>query len=247
MALDTAVRIGGVSKNFGELRVLDDVTLELARGEVVVLVGPSGSGKSTLCRCINGLETVDSGQILVGGVALPESGAALARTRSRVGFIFQQFNLFPHLSVLDNVTLAPRLVKQTPRPQAEAQARELLERVGLGDKADARPSTLSGGQQQRVAIARALAMEPEVLLFDEPTSSLDPETTHEVTEVMEQLAVAGTTMLIVTHEMGFARRTADRVAFMDSGRIVEIAPPAEFFDAPRSERAQIFLSRVLPH
>lgn len=241
------VRLVDATKSFGDLRVLDGVSLDLERGEAVVLIGPSGSGKSTLCRCINGLEVLDGGHVEIAGALLPDGGTALAETRSRVGFIFQQFNLFPHLSVLDNITLAPVRVGRLARAAATGRAYELLDRVGLADKADARPATLSGGQQQRIAIARALAMEPDVLLFDEPTSALDPETTHEVTEVMEQLAAAGTTMLVVTHEMGFARRAADRVAFMDAGRIVEIAPPAEFFSQPRSERARLFLSHVLPH
>ncbi|SHN46329.1 amino acid ABC transporter ATP-binding protein [Cryptosporangium aurantiacum] len=241
------VRVSGATKTFGPLRVLDRVDLELHSGEVVVLIGPSGSGKSTFCRCVNGLERLDAGTVEISGDRLSESGPGLAAVRRRVGFIFQQFNLFPHLSVLDNVTLAPRLVNRVPRADAEDAARGLLVRVGLADKAGARPGQLSGGQQQRVAIARALAMEPDVLLFDEPTSALDPQTTYEVVDVMEELATAGTTMLVVTHEMGFARRAADRVAFMDGGRIVEVAPPAEFFAAPTSERARTFLSHVLPH
>lgn len=244
---ETVVRLVDATKDFGDLRVLDGVSLELGRGEVVVLIGPSGSGKSTLCRCMNGLELLDAGRVEISGEPLPDGGVALAGMRSRVGFIFQQFNLFPHLSVLENIVLAPVRVRGLSRADAIANAHEMLTRVGLADKADARPVTLSGGQQQRVAIARALAMEPDVLLFDEPTSALDPETTHEVIEVMEQLAAAGTTMLVVTHEMGFAKRAAHRVAFMDGGRIVEIAPPDEFFSRPRSDRARLFLSHVLSH
>jgi glutamate transport system ATP-binding protein len=236
-----------IVKRFGEHTVLDRVSLDVLPGEVIVVVGPSGSGKSTLCRCINALETIDDGTITVDGEPLPADGMALAALRARLGMVFQQFNLFPHLSVLENVTLAPRLVHRVPRAEAEVRGRRLLDRVGLAAKANARPASLSGGQQQRVAIARALAMEPTVLLFDEPTSALDPETIHEVLDVMSDLAADGTTMVVVTHEMGFARRAADRVVFMADGRIVEESSPEAFFSAPASDRAREFLSRVLSH
>ncbi|WP_405953055.1 amino acid ABC transporter ATP-binding protein [Streptomyces prunicolor] len=236
-----------VNKHFGENHVLRDIDLDIHSGEVVVLLGASGSGKSTLCRCVNRLETVDSGVISLAGVPLPDEGGELARLRARVGMVFQSFNLFGHLSVLDNITLAPIRVRGLSRREADERARQLLDRVGLGDKADARPAQLSGGQQQRVAIARALAMDPQVLLFDEPTSALDPETVGEVLDVMAALAVDGMTMLVVTHEMGFARRVADRVVFLDEGRVHETATPDEFFDAPRTERAREFLSKVLSH
>ncbi|KPI09166.1 Phosphonate-transporting ATPase [Actinobacteria bacterium OK074] len=241
------IRLEKVNKYFGENHVLCDVDLDVHAGEVVVLLGASGSGKSTLCRCVNRLETVDSGRITLGGVPLPDEGRELARLRARVGMVFQSFNLFPHRTVLDNLTLAPVRVRGVPREQAAGRARELLERVGLADKADAHPAQLSGGQQQRVAIARALAMDPEVLLFDEPTSALDPEMVGEVLDVMASLAADGMTMLVVTHEMGFARRVADRVVFLDEGRVQEIATPAEFFDNPRTPRARAFLSKVLQH
>lgn len=241
------IEIDRIVKRFGEHTVLDEVSLQVAPGEVVVVVGPSGSGKSTLCRCINGLETIDAGSITVSGKPLPTEGKELTALRAKLGMVFQQFNLFPHLSVLENVTLAPRLVAARRVPDATALGLRLLERVGLADKAHARPAALSGGQQQRVAIARALAMEPAVLLFDEPTSALDPETIHEVLDVMAGLAADGTTMLVVTHEMGFARRAADRVVFMADGRIVEESAPEAFFGAPSSARAREFLSRILPH
>ncbi|WP_407702736.1 amino acid ABC transporter ATP-binding protein [Streptomyces xylophagus] len=236
-----------VNKHFGENHVLRDIDLDIHTGEVVVLLGASGSGKSTLCRCVNRLETVDSGLISLAGVPLPDEGGELARLRARVGMVFQSFNLFGHLSVLDNITLAPTRVRGLSRHEAAERARQLLDRVGLADKADARPVQLSGGQQQRVAIARALAMDPQVLLFDEPTSALDPETVGEVLDVMAGLAADGMTMLVVTHEMGFARRVADRVVFLDEGRVRETATPDEFFDAPRTERAREFLSKVLSH
>jgi glutamate transport system ATP-binding protein len=236
-----------VCKSFGRHQVLHDVDLTVGRGEVVVIIGPSGAGKSTLCRCINRLETIGSGTITVDGVPLPAEGRALARLRAQVGMVFQTFNLFSHRTVLDNITLAPVKVRGVPRARAEATARELLDRVGIGDKADALPAELSSGQQQRAAIARALAMEPKALLFDEPTSALDPEMINEVLDVMRGLAAAGMTMVVVTHEMGFARTVANRVVFMDGGRIVETAPPAEFFASPRSERARDFLGKVLSH
>jgi glutamate transport system ATP-binding protein len=236
-----------VDKHFGELHVLKDIRLTVNRGEVVVVIGPSGSGKSTLCRAINRLETIDSGTITIDGVELPEEGAALARLRADVGMVFQQFNLFAHKTVLENVTLAPMRVRKRSRREAEAKAMELLERVGVANQAKKLPAQLSGGQQQRVAIARSLAMNPKLILMDEPTSALDPEMINEVLDVMVGLARDGMTMIVVTHEMGFARKAADRVVFMADGALVEQAPPAEFFDHPRSERAKDFLSKVLAH
>ncbi|ERK70774.1 glutamate ABC transporter, ATP-binding protein GluA [Leifsonia aquatica ATCC 14665] len=241
------VSLRRVEKHFGDLHVLKTIDLDVAPREVVVVVGPSGSGKSTLCRSINRLETIDSGEILVDGEALPEEGAALARLRAEVGMVFQSFNLFAHRTVLDNVALAPMKVRGMKKAAAERQALELLDRVGIADKAHSHPAQLSGGQQQRAAIARALAMQPKVMLFDEPTSALDPEMVGEVLDVMTSLARDGMTMIVVTHEMGFARRAADRVVFMDRGQIVEQATPAAFFDAPRSERAKSFLASVLSH
>jgi glutamate transport system ATP-binding protein len=241
------VRVSGVTKRFGSFEALRGVDLDIQAGEVVVLIGASGSGKSTLCRCINRLETTTSGTITVDGVPLPEEGRALARLRADVGMVFQSFNLFGHRSVLDNVTLGPIRVRGVPRTEARDRARRLLERVGVGDKENSHPAQLSGGQQQRVAIARALAMEPKVMLFDEPTSALDPEMIKEVLDVMTELARDGMTMLVVTHEMGFARRAADRVVFMDEGQIVETGRPAEFFDNPKTERARGFLSKILSH
>jgi glutamate transport system ATP-binding protein len=241
------VRLAKVTKSFGDLVVLRDIDLDVHAGEVVVLLGASGSGKSTLCRCVNRLETVDSGQITVDGVPLPAEGRELARLRAEVGMVFQSFNLFGHKTALDNVTLAPVKVRGVPRRQAEERGRELLARVGLADKAGAYPAELSGGQQQRVAIARALAMGPKVLLFDEPTSALDPEMIKEVLDVMVELAAEGMTMLVVTHEMGFARRAADRVVFLDRGRILETGTPDEFFDDPKTDRARDFLSKILSH
>jgi glutamate transport system ATP-binding protein len=234
-----------VNKHFGPLHVLVDIDLEIQRGEVVVVLGPSGSGKSTLCRTINRLETIDSGRILLDGVPLPEEGKALAKLRSDVGMVFQSFNLFAHKTILDNVTLGPVKVRRQPRKEAEERARELLERVGIAAQADKLPAQLSGGQQQRVAIARALAMSPKVMLFDEPTSALDPEMINEVLDVMKGLARDGMTMVVVTHEMGFARHSANRVVFMDGGRIIEQAPPDEFFARPATERAKDFLSKIL--
>jgi glutamate transport system ATP-binding protein len=241
------VRLSGVNKWFGDLHVLQDIDLEIARGEVVVVIGPSGSGKSTLCRTINRLESIGSGEITIDGVRLPEEGKELARLRSDVGMVFQSFNLFAHKTVLENVTLGPIKVRKQSKADAEKRARELLDRVGVGAQADKVPAQLSGGQQQRVAIARALAMDPKVMLFDEPTSALDPEMINEVLEVMIGLAHDGMTMAVVTHEMGFARRAANRVVFMDGGRIVESATPEEFFTNPRSDRAKDFLSKILNH
>jgi glutamate transport system ATP-binding protein len=241
------VVLQGVNKHFGALHVLKDIDLSVARGEVVVVIGPSGSGKSTLCRTINRLETIDSGTITVDGQPLPAEGKQLAQLRSRVGMVFQSFNLFAHKTVLQNVTLGPIKVKGTKRADAEARGRELLERVGISAQADKYPAQMSGGQQQRVAIARALAMDPMVMLFDEPTSALDPEMINEVLDVMTTLARDGMTMVVVTHEMGFARRAADRVVFMDEGRIVEQATPEQFFTNAQSPRAQDFLSKILSH
>lgn len=241
------VSISGVNKHFGDLHALKDIDLTVGDGEVVVLIGPSGSGKSTLCRTINRLETVDSGSIIVNGKPLPEEGRALAHLRADVGMVFQHFNLFAHLTVLQNITLGPIKVRRTPKAKAEARGRQLLERVGLSEKADAFPSQLSGGQQQRVAIARGLAMDPKLMMFDEPTSALDPEMINEVLDVMQDLAREGMTMVVVTHEMGFARRAANRVVFMAEGQIVETATPDEFFDNPQTERAQDFLSKVMSH
>ena len=236
-----------VNKHFGELHVLQDVDLQVEAGEVVVVLGPSGSGKSTLCRTINRLEPIDSGTILLDGRPLPSEGRELARLRSDVGMVFQQFNLFAHMSVLDNVTLGPIKVRDLARRDAERRARELLARVGVEDQAAKLPAQLSGGQQQRVAIARALAMDPKLILFDEPTSALDPEMITEVLDVMRDLADAGMTMVVISHEMGFARSAANRVVFMDQGRLLEQAPPEQFFASPTSGRAKEFLSKVLNH
>jgi glutamate transport system ATP-binding protein len=241
------VSLRGVNKHFGALHVLQDIDLDIAQGEVVVLIGPSGSGKSTLCRTINRLETIDSGTIEVDGRPLPAEGRELARLRSQVGMVFQSFNLFAHKTVLQNVVLAQVKVGRVPKAEAEKTARELLERVGVGAQADKFPAQLSGGQQQRVAIARALAMNPKVMLFDEPTSALDPEMVNEVLEVMRSLAAKGMTMVVVTHEMGFARSAANRVLFMADGRIIEQNTPEAFFTAPRSDRAKDFLSKILHH
>ncbi|MFJ8442215.1 amino acid ABC transporter ATP-binding protein [Kitasatospora griseola] len=246
---DTAplVALRGVNKHYGALHVLQDIDLEIAQGEVVVLIGPSGSGKSTLCRTINRLETIDSGTIEVDGKPLPAEGRELAKLRAQVGMVFQSFNLFSHKTVLENVVLAQVKVGKVAKAEAEKTARELLERVGVGAQADKYPSQLSGGQQQRVAIARALAMNPKVMLFDEPTSALDPEMVNEVLEVMRSLAARGMTMVVVTHEMGFARSAANRVLFMADGRIVEENTPDAFFTAPRTDRAKDFLSKILQH
>ena len=236
-----------VNKWFGKLHVLKEIDLRIERGEVVVVCGPSGSGKSTLIRCINGLEAIRSGEIVVDGKRLSEPSLDLRALRAEIGFVFQQFNLYPHLSVMDNITLGPIKVRKLAREEAEKNAAQLLERVGIPDKAGAFPASLSGGQQQRVAIARALAMQPKIMLFDEPTSALDPEMINEVLEVMTDLARDGMTMAVVTHEMGFARRVARRVIFMDEGRIVEEGEPESFFAEPKSERAQQFLSKILSH
>jgi glutamate transport system ATP-binding protein len=236
-----------VNKHFGSLHVLVDIDLEIERGEVVVVLGPSGSGKSTLCRAINRLETIDSGRILLDGVPLPAEGKELAKLRSDVGMVFQSFNLFAHKTVLQNVMLGPVQVRHQPKAEAEKRARALLDRVGIAAQADKLPAHLSGGQQQRAAIARALAMDPKVILFDEPTSALDPEMINEVLDVMKELANDGMTMVVVTHEMGFAKASANRVVFMDEGRLVEQAPPAEFFANPKSDRARDFLSKILTH
>ncbi|HET6353869.1 amino acid ABC transporter ATP-binding protein [Streptomyces sp. NBC_00322] len=241
------VVLSNVNKHFGALHVLQDIDLTIARGEVVVVIGPSGSGKSTLCRTINRLETIDSGAISIDGKPLPAEGKQLARLRADVGMVFQSFNLFAHKTVLENVMLGQLKVRKADRKAAEDKARSLLDRVGVGSQADKYPAQLSGGQQQRVAIARALAMGPKVMLFDEPTSALDPEMINEVLEVMQQLARDGMTMVVVTHEMGFARSAANRVVFMADGRIVEEATPDEFFSNPRSDRAKDFLSKILHH
>ncbi len=247
MGNDALVVVEEVNKSFGDLHVLRDVDLTVERGEVVIVIGPSGSGKSTLCRCINRLEPIDSGRIAIDGVPLPEEGKALARLRADVGMVFQSFNLFAHKTVLDNVTLGPIKVRKLSKAQARERAMDLLERVGIAEKAQVYPAELSGGQQQRAAIARALAMEPKVMLFDEPTSALDPEMIKEVLDVMLELAQEGTTMIVVTHEMGFARSAANKVVFMDEGRIVETARPDRFFSAPETARAQDFLSKILNH
>jgi glutamate transport system ATP-binding protein len=241
------VSLQGVEKHFGDLHVLKNINLDLQRGEVVVILGPSGSGKSTLCRTINRLETIDAGTITIDGVPLPAEGRELARLRSDVGMVFQSFNLFAHKTILENVTLAPIKVRKTPREQAREEGLALLDRVGIADQADKYPAQLSGGQQQRAAIARSLAMHPKVMLFDEPTSALDPEMISEVLNVMVGLAKDGMTMLVVTHEMGFARSAANRVVFMADGAIVESAEPKVFFESPQSDRAKDFLGKILSH
>ena len=241
------IELRHVDKHYGPLHVLRDISLRVYQGEVVVIVGPSGSGKSTLCRTINRLETIDAGEILIDSVALPEEGKKLAAVRSQVGMVFQSFNLFAHMSILDNMILAPVDVLKRDKKEARAEAMRLLERVGVADQAHKVPAQLSGGQQQRAAIARALAMHPKAMLFDEPTSALDPEMIEEVLQVISELAADGMTMLIVTHEMGFARNVADRIIFMDEGRIVEESDPEAFFLHPQSERARSFLSAVQRH
>jgi len=241
------VELRGVTKRFGEVEVLHHVDLTIRRGEVVVLIGPSGAGKSTLCRTINRLETIDEGAITLDGKPLPEEGRQLAALRAEVGMVFQSFNLFAHKTILENVTLGPIRVRGQKKDEAEERGRELLDRVGVGSQADKYPDQLSGGQQQRVAIARALAMDPKVMLFDEPTSALDPEMIKEVLDVMVDLARQGMTMIVVTHEMGFARTAADRVVFMADGAIVEENTPDEFFTNPASERARDFLGKILRH
>nr|WP_244298535.1 amino acid ABC transporter ATP-binding protein [Micromonospora cremea] len=241
------VELEKVNKRFGDLHVLKNIDLAVFAGEVVVIIGPSGSGKSTLCRTINGLEAHDSGTICMAGKPLPTDGRNLARLRADVGMVFQSFNLFAHKTVLENVTLGQIRVRRRKRAEAERRGMALLDRVGVAEQAGKYPAQLSGGQQQRVSIARALAMDPKVMLFDEPTSALDPEMINEVLGVMTALAGTGMTMLVVTHEMGFARRAADRVAFMADGEIVESGAPERFFDSPTSERARDFLSKVLTH
>ena len=241
------VVLEGVDKWFGELHVLRNINVTVNRGEVVVVIGPSGSGKSTLCRAINRLETIDKGSITLDGVPLPEEGKELAKLRAEVGMVFQSFNLFAHKTIRENVTLGPIKVRKMAKRDADKLAGELLDRVGIGHQADKYPAQLSGGQQQRVAIARALAMEPKVMLFDEPTSALDPEMIKEVLDVMVDLAERGMTMVVVTHEMGFARTAADRVLFMADGAVVEENTPEEFFTNPQTERAQDFLSKILKH
>jgi glutamate transport system ATP-binding protein len=243
----TLVRLQGVNKWFGDLQALKDIDLDVRRGEVVVVIGPSGSGKSTLCRTINRLETIDDGTITLDGQPLPEEGRQLAALRAEVGMVFQSFNLFAHKTILENVTLGPIKVRGQKKEEAEKRGRELLDRVGVGSQAEKYPAQLSGGQQQRVAIARALAMDPKVMLFDEPTSALDPEMIKEVLDVMVALAKQGMTMIVVTHEMGFARTAADRVVFMADGAIVEENTPDEFFTNPSTERARDFLGKILKH
>ncbi|BAD76261.1 MULTISPECIES: amino acid ABC transporter ATP-binding protein [Geobacillus] len=236
-----------VNKYYGDFHVLKDINLTINQGEVVVIIGPSGSGKSTLVRCINRLETISSGELIVDGVKVNDKHININELRRNIGMVFQHFNLYPHMTVLQNITLAPRKVLGMSEKEANEIAMYYLEKVGIPDKANAYPSALSGGQQQRVAIARGLAMKPKIMLFDEPTSALDPETIGEVLDVMKQLAKEGMTMVVVTHEMGFAREVADRIVFMDQGRILEEAPPEEFFAAPKEERARVFLSRILNH
>ncbi|MDG4857041.1 amino acid ABC transporter ATP-binding protein [Streptomyces sp. T-3] len=247
MAVDPLIELRDVNKYYGELHVLQDINLTVGRGEVVVVIGPSGSGKSTLCRTINRLETIQSGRISLDGQPLPEEGKALAKLRAEVGMVFQSFNLFAHKTVLQNVSLAQVKVRGRKKDEADKRSHELLERVGLEAHAEKFPAQLSGGQQQRVAIARALAMDPKVMLFDEPTSALDPEMINEVLEVMQQLASDGMTMVVVTHEMGFARSAANRVVFMADGKIVEDRAPEDFFNNPESDRAKDFLSKILKH
>jgi len=242
-----AISIQGLHKWFGDFHVLDGIELQIQSGEIVVVCGPSGSGKSTLIRCLNLLEDFQKGAVVINGTPLTRSGACVAKVRRQVGMVFQQFNLFPHMTVLDNLMLGPRLVSKLSKAQAQALAYEYLERVRIREQADKFPAQLSGGQQQRVAIARALCMRPRILLFDEPTSALDPEMVKEVLDVMGELAHDGITMLCVTHEMGFARRVANRIIFMDQGSIIEQASPDDFFDNPRHPRAREFLSQILNH
>ena len=245
MADDVIIKVENLHKSFGKLEVLKGVSQEIKRGEKVVVIGPSGSGKSTFLRCLNRLEEPTSGEILIDGESILSKDANVNAIREKMGMVFQQFNLFPHLTIMDNITLAPRLVKKKNKDEAEERARELLGMVGLLEKADNYPGQLSGGQQQRIAIARALAMDPEIMLFDEPTSALDPEMVGDVLEVMKRLADGGMTMVVVTHEMGFAREVASRVLFMDQGVVMEEAPPAELFSDPKNERTKLFLSKVL--
>ena len=247
MADTPMIRMSGVQKYFDDFQALKDIDLEVAHGEVVVVLGPSGSGKSTLCRTINRLETIEEGTIEIDGTVLPEEGSQLAKLRADVGMVFQQFNLFPHLTILDNVTLGPIKVRKMKKSAAEERAMQLLDRVGIGNQASKYPAQLSGGQQQRVAIARALAMNPKIMLFDVPTSALDPEMVNEVLDVMASLVKEGMTMVVVTHEMGFARRAADRILFMADGEIVEDTDPSSFFDNPQTDRAKDFLGKILSH
>ena len=241
------IELKNINKYFGKLHVLKDISLSVDRGEVVVIIGPSGSGKSTLCRTINRLETIDSGEIIIDGVTMPEEGRKLAEIRAQVGMVFQSFNLFAHKNILENVTIGPIDVLHKPKKEAQEEAMKLLQRVGVESQAFKVPAQLSGGQQQRVAIARALAMHPKAILFDEPTSALDPEMIGEVLEVMTELAKEGMTMLIVTHEMNFARQVANRIIFMDSGRIIEENTPEAFFAHPQTKRAQEFLNSIKEH
>jgi ABC-type polar amino acid transport system ATPase subunit len=241
------IRFSNVNKWFGDLHVLKDINLSVEGGEVVVVCGPSGSGKSTLIRCINRLEPIQQGELVVDNMKVHDKKTNMTKIRAEIGFVFQQFNLYPHMTAVGNVTIAPMKVRKMKKSEAEKLGREILERVGLGNKADAYPAQLSGGQQQRVAIARGLCMRPKIMLFDEPTSALDPEMINEVLDVMRDLAKEGMTMMVVTHEMGFAREVANRVVFMDEGQIIEVAPPNDFFKNPRTERAKLFLSKILTH
>ena len=241
------ITFSNVNKWFGDLHVLRDINLSVEAGEVLVVCGPSGSGKSTLIRCINRLEQIQKGELIVDGMNVHDRKTNMTRLRAEIGFIFQQFNLYPNMTALENITLAPMKVRKLKKEEAEKLGREILERVGLSDKVDSYPAQLSGGQQQRVAIARGLCMRPKIMLFDEPTSALDPEMINEVLDVMVNLAKEGMTMIVVTHEMGFAREVAKRILFMDEGKIVEIAPPEEFFTKPKSERTKLFLSKILTH
>ena len=243
--MDEVIRVEGLTKNFGKLQVLRGIDCSVKSKEVVCVIGPSGSGKSTFLRCLNGLEEATGGRVLVHGISVHDNNTDVDTLRSEIGMVFQRFNLFPHMTVLDNITLAPTKVRGVPLEQAREQARALLIKVGLLDKIEAYPNQLSGGQQQRVAIARALAMQPAIMLFDEPTSALDPEMVGEVLSVMQTLAEEGMTMMVVSHEMGFARRVANRVLFMDEGVLVEEGTPEEIFDHPREERTQRFLSNIL--
>ena len=241
------ITFSNVNKWFGDLHVLRDINLSVKAGEVMVVCGPSGSGKSTLIRCINRLEQIQKGDLIVDGMNVHDRKTNMTQLRAEIGFIFQQFNLYPHMTALGDITLAPMKVRKLKKEEAEKLGREILERVGLSDKVDSYPAQLSGGQQQRVAIARGLCMSPKIMLFDEPTSALDPEMIDEVLDVMVNLAKEGMTMIVVTHEMGFAREVAKRILFMDEGKIVEIAPPEEFFTKPKSERTKLFLSKILTH
>ena len=247
ISTEPIIELRHVDKHYGDLHVLKDINLTVHKGEVLVVVGPSGSGKSTMCRTINRLETIDSGEILIEGEPLPQEGRELTRMRAELGMVFQSFNLFAHMSILQNVTLGPIEVLGMKKDEAEARAMELLARVGVAEQAAKSPAQLSGGQQQRAAIARSLAMHPKALMFDEPTSALDPEMINEVLDVMVELARGGMTMVVVTHEMNFARRVADRVVFMADGQIVEEGTPAEFFDHPKTQRARDFLDSIKGH